>query len=385
MFWYFLFKGVDILEFSQEIVKVTMSELRPNMILAKDAVSKNGVVILAKNTKLDNINYKKLEKNDDILSVEVWDYSIDKRSKPFSSADGEKKISDKEKQEENPIVKKPEFKRFQETYNKKVDELKNCIAVLEQGGDADQNEFYGIIESIISTANCSSDLIQYISYLDKMDDNTYTHSINVAVLSNICATWLHLSKKDIEKAAVAGLLHDIGKASLDLTKEEIFDGDLLSDEKLVKFKKHSEIGYEMLLFQDLDDEIKQAVLNHHERIDGSGYPNGLKNNDLNMISKIVAICNEYDNLISVKKRCPFDIINDFEPMYIGRLDTKILLEFTKNIAYTYISSYVRLSDNKIAQVVFINQNFPSRPIVVLRDGTAIDLAYNSDVKIVSMA
>ncbi len=72
-------------------------------------------------------------------------------------------------------------------------------------------------------------------------------------------------------------------------------------------------------------------------------------------------------------------------MNIGRLDTKTLFQFTKNITYTYVSSYVQLSNNKTAQIVFINQNFLSRPIVVTLDGTVIDLAYDKTTKIVSMA
>ena len=367
----------------QETKTVSVSELRPNMILAKDAVSKNGIVILAKNTRLDNTNYKKLEKNNDISTVVVWVYSIDKRNKPFSNK--AEIVEEVEPNRSNPVLQKPEFKRFQETYDKKISELKNCVDALKRGEDTNQEELYGIVDSIVSTANCSSDLVHYISYLDKMDDCTYAHSINVAVLSHICATWMHLDKEDIEKAAVAGLLHDIGKSSLELTTEEILNEEILSDEKLVKFKKHPEIGYEILLFQDLSDEIKQTVLSHHEKIDGSGYPNGLKDKDLSQITKIVSVCNEYDNLISIKKKCPFDIISDFEPMNIGLLDTEVLFQFTKNIAYTYISSYVRLSNNKTAQVMFINQNFLSRPIVATLDGTILDLSYDKTIKILGMA
>ncbi len=372
-----------VLDSLQETKKIAVSELCPNMILSKDAVSKSGVVILAKNTRLDNMNFKKLEKNKDITTVEIWIYSIDKRNKPFS--DTNDITPEKEPEMSNPDIKKPEFKRFQENYDKKIDELKGCIDALKKGEETNQEELYGIVDSIMGTAKCSSELVQYINYLDNMDDCTYSHSINVAVLSHICATWMKLDKEDVEKAAVAGLLHDIGKASLNLTTDEILNEELLIDEKLVQFKKHPEIGYEMLLFQDFDDEIKQAVLSHHEKIDGSGYPKGLKDNEINIITKIVSVCNAYDNLVSIKKRCPFDIINDFESMNIGLLDTKILFQFTKNIAHTYISSYVQLSNNKTAQVVFINQNFLSRPIVAVLDGTVIDLAYDKSIKIIGMA
>ena len=71
----------------QETKRISLSELCPDMILAKDAVSKSGVVILTKNTRLDKANYKKLEKTDDISKVEIWTYSIDKRNKPFSGTE----------------------------------------------------------------------------------------------------------------------------------------------------------------------------------------------------------------------------------------------------------------------------------------------------------
>jgi len=368
----------------QETKRISVSELCPNMILSKDAVSKNGVVILTKNTRLDEINYKKLEKTEDITKVEIWTYSIDKRNKPFSGSN-EKNISPAPKKRLNPVLRKPEFIRFREAYEKNLEKYRNCVEALKNGENTNQEELYGIVEGIMDTANCASDLIHYISYLSKMDDCTYSHSINVAVLSHICATWMHLDKEDVEKASVAGLLHDIGKTSLDLSEEEILNEEILTDEKLVKFKKHPEIGYEILLFQDLADDIKQTVLSHHEKIDGSGYPNSLKDKDINAITKTVAVCNTYDNLISVKKHCPFDIISDFEPMNIGLLDTNTLFQFTKNITYTYVGSYVQLSNNKTAQIMFINQNFLSRPIVVTLDGTVIDLSYDKNTKIVSMA
>jgi len=367
-----------------ETVTVAVSELCPNMILAKDAVSKSGVVVLTKNTRLDKTNYHKLETSNDISKIEVWAYSIDKRNKPFSDNATDAELPEDLPKSENPILQKKEFKRFKENYDKKIDELKVCLNGLKEGQEAHQEELYGIVDSILGTANCVSDLMQYISYLDKMDDCTYSHSINVAVLSHICAAWLKLDKYEAEKAAVAGLLHDIGKTAIDLSPRDLMREEYLTGEKLFRFKRHPEIGYEILLFQDLDDDIKQAVLTHHEKIDGSGYPKGLKSDDINITSKIVAVCNTYDNLISIKKRCPFDIISEFEPMNIGLLDTKVLLQFTKNIAYTYVSSYVKLSNNKSAQVKFINQNFLSRPIIEVSDGTIIDLAYNKAIKITSM-
>lgn len=369
------------MESNYKMIHISVNKLCPDMILAKDVVTKNGVVVLTKNTKLDDSTYKKLEKNGDIRAVEIWEYSIDENIKPFNSNNENLESSKKA----HPILDKPDFKRFQETYDKKIYELKGCIDGLKNGNNANHEELYGIIDSIVGTANCSSDLVQYINYISKMDDTTYAHSINVAVLAHLCATWLRLDEKDVEKTTVAGLLHDIGKTVLGLSEKELSHEDYLVGEKLFKFRSHPEVGYNLLLNQNLYDDVKQAVLTHHEKIDGSGYPNGLKDDKINLISKIVAVCNEYDNLVYLKKRCPFDIINEFEHMYLGLLDTKILMQFTKNIACTYISSYVRLSDERIAQIVFINPNFPSLPVVSLSDGTLIDLFHEKNLKIVSMA
>lgn len=366
---------------SKETVKLTIAHLRPDMILAEDAVTKQGVVILAKNTCLDSVNYKKLASNN-VINITVWADSIDDSNTLFSDnvSTGTPVI----KRSSNPEKEKKEFQRFRITYRKKINELKNCMNAIHEGETKDQKELYSIIDGIVSDSKCNSDLIHYIGYLKKMDDFTYTHSINVAILCNILASWLHLSQNDIEKAAIAGMLHDIGKSSINLSEEEIMDEEKLTGEKLDQFKTHPQLGYESLKNQDLDDEIKQAVLNHHERIDGSGYPNGLKGGELSSICKIVAICDTYDYLLSVKHICPFDVIKNFEHQYLGILDTEYLIQFSRNIIYTYAGCYVNLSNGKKAQVMFINPLKPSRPLVMVGD-EIIDLVEQKDITITGMA
>lgn len=363
-------------------VRLTIAHLCPDMVLADDAVTKQGVIVLAKNTRLDNVNFSKLSINN-VVNVYVWSDSIKKNKKPFVE-EGFQQNNPIIKKSANPDKEKREFQRFHLTYRKKINELKNCVEVMKSGGNTSQEELYSIIDSIAATANSKSDIVNYISYLNKMDDFTYAHSINVSLLCNVFARWLELSEFDVEKVSIAGLLHDIGTTSLDLDVKSLLDPEKLTGENLARYKKHSEIGYEILLYQDLSDDIKQAVLMHHERIDGSGYPKGLREKEISYISKIVAICDTYDYWVTIKKKCPFNVMHDFEHEHLGLLCTELLLKFMRNVVYTYTGTYVVLSDDRIAKVVYINSQKPDMPIVSVGE-EVIDLSQQEKITIKSMA
>jgi len=106
------------------------------------------------------------------------------------------------------------------------------------------------------------------------------------------------------------------------------------------------------------------------------------------LAKIIAICDIYDamttNRVYRGKICPFEVIRTFESKVYGELDTQSLLIFLNNIAYTYIGSWVRLTDGAVAEVVFINNKQLSRPMVRTIDGKFIDLSVNKDISIDSL-
>lgn len=135
---------------------------------------------------------------------------------------------------------------------------------------------------------------------------------------------------------------------------------------------------------DISDLIKDAVLMHHEKINGTGYPSGLKSEQISEYAKIVSICDIYDAMTSNRsyreKICPFTVIRNFERQNFSILDTEYLLIFLQNIAYTYVGSWVKLTNGKIAEIIFINQSQMSRPIVKA-DDKFLDLSKNLDIDI----
>lgn len=357
-----------------EVVSIGIRKIKPNMLLAEDVVSKNGIVIMAKNTMINNINFNKLTDND-IKTVKVWASSVEEE------ADSLKEVNTLEEQLK-PVVERKEFINFEKTYTLKIEAAKHNLIAIGAGGDIDMDGLYNTTNDIINNVNCKSDILSYLGFLKEGDDHTFTHSINVSLLCSLFAKWIGMSEEESKLLTIAGLLHDIGKLKIDpaiLNKK----GKLTKDE-YNEIKKHSYLGYKMVENTDLPEEIKSAVLMHHEKIDGSGYPMGLKGDRISKFAKIVCICDIYDAMTSNRvyrdKICPFEVIRNFEQSSFGILDTEYLLIFLQNIAYTYVGSWVKLSNGEDAEVIFINSSHLSMPIVKC-NGNFLDLSQVTSVSI----
>lgn len=130
--------------------------------------------------------------------------------------------------------------------------------------------------------------------LSLYDKNTYSHVCRVAILSNEIGKCLELPKNDMNLLLYSSLLHDIGK--IFLPTELLEKKEKLSNNEFDLIKKHVELGY-LILPSDMD-EIKNIILNHHERLDGSGYPFHKTDNEIPKLSKIIAIADSYDAMTS---------------------------------------------------------------------------------------
>jgi HD-GYP domain-containing protein (c-di-GMP phosphodiesterase class II) len=153
----------------------------------------------------------------------------------------------------------------------------------------------------------------------------------------------------------------------------------LTDEEFARIKEHPKLGYDILKNQpNLDPRIKKAALMHHERCDGSGYPSQLTEDFIDNYAMIVAIADVYDAMTAARAYraplCPFQVISNFEKDGYQKFNTKYILTFLKQIAQTYQSNRVMLSDGRACNIVMLNQNALSRPIVQFDDKTCLDLS-----------
>ena len=232
------------------------------------------------------------------------------------------------------------------------------------------------VTNLISSDMTGTSVFDMLHNMRQYDDITYMHSMNVALIANTFAKWLHLGKEDTEIVTVGGLLHDIGK--LKVPDNIIHKKSRLSPAEYNIIKTHAYQGYDILKNKpNLDGRIKECALMHHERCDGTGYPMGLVDENISPYAKIIAIADVYDAMTAARvyrgPLCPFHVIGIFESEGLQKYDSKFLLTFLEHVATTYMNNRVRLSNGQEGEVVFMNKSQYSRPMIQTSD-SFIDLS-----------
>ena len=270
----------------------------------------------------------------------------------------------------------PEFQRFQVDFTLRSQDLKNCFdAYLSDGGTVNKEELLSKTISLVSPKQTTLDVFDMLHNMRQVNDSTYAHSLNVAIISRIIGKWLHFSNEELDTLTLAGLLHDIGKTKI---PDEVLNKDgKLTDEEFQMIRNHPKYGYDILKPQPLNSHIKKAALMHHERCDGSGYPMGLTMEEIDDYALIIAIADVYDAMTAARSYraplCPFEVIAEFEKDGLQKYKPKYILTFLENIANAYQNNRVMLSDGTSARIVLLNHRRLSKPLVQLDDGACIDL------------
>jgi putative nucleotidyltransferase with HDIG domain len=203
-----------------------------------------------------------------------------------------------------------------------------------------------------SVARNEAALISLVRLKNK-DDYTYMHSVAVCALMIALANELGLSEAETKQAGMAGLLHDIGKAGVPL--EVLNKPGALSDEEFNTVKLHPERGYAMLVQANITDEVVlDVVLHHHEKVNGMGYPNKLKADEISLFAKMGAVCDVYDAVTSNR---PYK--DGWEPgvslhrmaQWADHFDDTVFKAFVKSVGIYPIGSMVKLKSGRLAVVI----------------------------------
>ncbi len=277
-------------------------------------------------------------------------------------------------------------KETHESYANCTTTVKPLLQQIASGQKIELEAFKAIKEDILSTFKDNFKVVGCINMFKFADDYTYTHSINVALLSMLIGKWMKYGDNMIESLLLGGLLHDIGKMKID--PDILNKPDKLSDSEFEEIKNHPRYSYELLQSRhDISMDVKVGILMHHERIDGSGYPYAIYNENINTIAKVLAVADVYDAMMSErpyrKKHSPFEVMQLMQEGAFGKLDTKILLTFLTHIANYYVGVYVLLSTGDVGQVVAINPTCVYRPIIKVKD-KYVDLFVEKTINIIEM-
>jgi len=283
------------------------------------------------------------------------------------------------------IIESNEFMGFQIQYLSTINDLKTVFenVVNNKGYRINEESLVKDIAALVVSRNTITELFDMLYQMHTLDDSVYAHCVNVALIARMIGRWLHLDPHELNVLTCCGLFHDIGKLSI--PAEVLNKPGKLTDEEFAMIKAHPKYGYELLRNQDIDNRVKQSALMHHERYDGSGYPNGLSSELLIDYAMIIAIADVYDAMTAARSYreplCPFQVIANFEKEGFQKYHTKFLLVFLNHIASTYQSNRVMLNDGRACKIVMLNNNYLSRPIIQFDDGECLDLSTNKELYI----
>lgn len=217
------------------------------------------------------------------------------------------------------------------------------------------------------------DLFSLYHYTTK-DNYLYQHAVAVGLISGLLAAKLNYNHGDVLQIALAGCLADCGMAKVD--PKVLMKKASLTREEFSEIRLHPVTSYQMVKETPfLKDEAKLAIYQHHERIDGSGYPHGERGNKIHPFAKIIMVADVFHAMTSErlykKKQSPFKVLEMMMEDHFGQYDIQILQALCSSMIHFSIGERVKLSDGRIAEIMFIDHKHPARPLIKLQDSMEV--------------
>ncbi|MFD0958290.1 HD-GYP domain-containing protein [Paenibacillus chungangensis] len=263
----------------------------------------------------------------------------------------------------------------------------NCFQQLfEQAlesGTIDTKQVQSVTEPLLNNLQLERDVVSMLLLLNSHSSYTYQHSVQVSMLSYYLATWLGYSLEEATLIGQAGFLHDIGKCRI---PESILNKPAkLTEHEFAEVKLHTVYGHEIILGSFQEELLAIAALQHHERIDGSGYPNGLKGDEIHPIAMIIAVVDIYSAMISTRvyqqERDLLYVLRELYRLSFDQLDPNTTHTFIKHMIPNFIGKKVRMNNDQYGIIVMTHPTDFFRPLIQIGD-TFIDLTQERGYEIV---
>ena len=348
------------------LVSYDVDVLRSGMKVGRDVLDLDGKVILKKNTTLN------ADLIQNLIGQNVFSVYIDEEAEE-ESAISEDHLLDND---------------YLEHYKKTLDKLQGLYYKVSSGLELDTRDLDYILEPENISKLCDgATAVTQIHNMTRDGDYTIHHAANVGILAGLVGKWLQYKKDQIAEIVAAGMLSEIGKVKV--PKEILNKKGRLEPEEFDQIKRHVDYGYDMLKVSPIKNQtaVLSGVLHHHERCDGTGYPNHLKGDQISDYGKIIAILDIYDAMAAnrsyAKRNSPFDIFKVlYDDVLKGKLDTRFGILFMRNLRRSLNGNWVGLDDGQRAKIVYIDEaRVISQPVIQTTKNEFIDLNKKTDLKI----
>lgn len=258
-----------------------------------------------------------------------------------------------------------EMQRAAKILGKSKRAVNRLFAEVRMGKAVNGGEVLPLVEDVSSSVSRNPSALISIARIRSKDEYTYVHSVAVCALMINLGRQLGLDEGVVRDLGVAGLLHDVGKVA---TPPEVLNKPgKLTDAEFVIMRSHPERGHEVLTRSEGVPEMALDVcLHHHERIDGTGYPHGLKGEEISLASRIASVCDVYDAISSNRPyKEAWGAADSLANMYRweGHFDKRLLNAFIRSVGIYPVGSLVKMRSGRIGLVIDQNTDDLTAPLV----------------------
>lgn len=340
---------------------ISIEDVRSGMILARDVINDLGIIFMSAGTELNPASIDGLRKLDiDFIYIK----------------------------EENEMHVKTDIETIsvEQAYIRLLTIYKAIYTNVRLGKSMNVEQLALDTLPLFRKICEDNNILDYFRRVVVDEAYLYKHSVNVAILSMIIGKWLNLKPHIQDNLAVSGLLHDIGKTKI--APEIINKSGELTTEEFDQIKHHTIYGYEILSqATGVSSEIMDGVLYHHERIDGSGYPEGRSSSDIPLYAKVIGVADVFDaiteNKIYRAKISVYAAARVLKTESFNKLEPKVTEVFLKNISRFYVGNKVKLNTGEVGEVILLNKADLTRPLIKVGD-QYFDMSTNYKLEIIDV-
>lgn len=323
------------------MIRMSIDELRPGMRVARPVYSEDGQVLLQGGVELKKSFIQRLR--------QMGFYSI-----YVDDGEGEGPAVD-------PVIS-------DELRSKVTAQVKNVFEKAARGEGLDLAGVLSSIDSLVDEVLANRHVVYALSEIRSVDSYTFAHSVNVCVLSCLLGLHFGYSRDDLRELALGAILHDIGKVKL--SPELLKKTGRLDLHEMEEMKRHPRLGFEMLReCEGISLRTAHVAYQHHERMDGRGYPRGLKGDAIHPFARIAMVVDTFDAMTS-ERAYRRAVPHHLSLALIGRMAGRqfpldVVRALQQRVAKYPVGSRVRLSTGEVGVVIDVDRLRPDRPRVRL--------------------
>ena len=306
------------------------------------------------------------------------DFDIHAEDETEEPAEQANEALDEMWQEKKDQIEKADFYRAKrekvtKRYKEQAKKVKKIVSDIKTQPANALHNVDEVVEDLASNFENEGDMLTNLVNLGSGSHTEYNHAVNVTMLSLMLGKALDLSKEELQQLGMGALLHDIGK--IDVPSSILMKKGPLTQPEAKILQLHATAGRKLAeRVRNFSNDILAIIENHHEYLDGTGYPNHLMSTHISKLVRIVSVVNVYDNLCNptdpTKAVTPKTALAMMYSKYKDKLDRQVVETFIHTLGVYPPGTVVRLSDESIGLVIAADATAALKPEVLL---------YNPDI------